>query len=196
LRGKARPGYACPGYASRGLALGRGRRAVAVDTIARRLRESTRRTRNRKADPVRCQQDTVYAAQATTDRGALVTLEEAQGLVDAWRDSWWWDKWLGDTVLRVEVGRGSGTGGGVGWYSAEARSGRMEFGAAKISMGLLVHELSHVLASARRRSQSHDPWFARIYLELTYLVRGSTAYEELRKAFDSYRVDYDAGGLA
>jgi hypothetical protein len=158
LRGKARPGYACPGYASRGLALERGRRAVAVD--------------------------------------ALVTLEEAQGLVDAWRDSWWWDKWLGDTVLRVEVGRGSGTGGGVGWYSAEARSGRMEFGAAKISMGLLVHELSHVLASARRRSQSHDPWFARIYLELTYLVRGSTAYEELRKAFDSYRVDYDAGGLA
>lgn len=145
----------------------------------------------------RCQQDPVYAAQATTDRGALLTLEEAQRWVDDLRESWWWEKWIGDRVLRVEVGPArKGTLDSVGWYVEAARSGRMEFGPSKPSQGLVVHELAHVLAAARRRSQSHDPWFARIYLELSYLMRGSAAYEELRKAFDTHRVDYDAGGLA
>jgi hypothetical protein len=144
----------------------------------------------------RCQQDTVYAAQNTTFRGEPIgSIADVQRFVDDLREAWWWEKWLGDRVIRVEVGQARGFDS-VGWYDEDARSGRMEFGHVPLTIGLVLHELAHVLAKARRHSQAHDPWFARIYLELSYLVRGSAAYEELRKAFDTHGVDYDAGGLA
>jgi hypothetical protein len=50
-----------------------------------------------------------------------------------------------------------------------------------------------VLASARFDSRSHDPWFARIYLELVYSCVGHETYQALKSAFDAYGVDHDVG---
>lgn len=47
-----------------------------------------------------------------------------------------------------------------------------------------------MLAAARYGSKSHDPWFARTYLELVYGVMGSDAYLRLFEAFERAGVDH------
>lgn len=146
-----------------------------------------------------CQQDRVYAAERTVDPGNYFTgIDAVQEFLDGLRDTWWWESWI-PNVLKVEVdiGRPGKGAAGVGWYEADALAGRMEFSkSATLPERRVVHELSHVIASARKCSNAHDPWFSRIYLELTYLIRGEQAYTELKRAFDTHNIDYDAEGLA
>ena len=56
---------------------------------------------------------------------------------------------------------------------------------------VVVHELAHVLAHARFNSQAHDPSFARVYLELTFLIMGSEVYYQLYDAFTRDGIQHD-----
>lgn len=148
---------------------------------------------------MRTQQYDLYASERGVQDGPVfASVADVQVWLDDLRDTWWWERWLTDSVKRVEVGIGRPGPGvaGVGWYERPKLAGRMEFArGAELNERRLVHELSHVIASARRDSKSHDPWFARVYLELTYLIRGSDRYLELRQAFDAHGIDYEAGGI-
>jgi hypothetical protein len=144
-----------------------------------------------------CQQSELYAAEAGIDWGKrFESLHHTQAFVDGLRDTWWWEKWLGEQLQRVEVGpTRRGASGSVGWYVPTAKAGRMEFVTCRPPLDLVVHELAHVVAACRRNSKSHDPWFARIYLELAYLIAGREAYEDLAIRFLSHGIDFDAGGI-
>jgi hypothetical protein len=147
------------------------------------------------------QQETVYAAERLVDNGPVFAdVAAVQSRLNALRDTWWWEKWC-PNVLHVEVeavrdhkhGR---TAAGCAGYLGDG-IGRIELHrSTTITERLVVHELTHIIAGARCGSRSHDPWFARVYLELTYLIRGSVAYQQLKQAFDTLGVDYDAEGLA
>lgn len=145
------------------------------------------------------QQETLYASErALLDGRTFPNVEAVERWInDDLRESWWWERWCAN-VIYVEVGIGRPGAGvaGVGWFDADANAGRLEFARdAALTERRVVHELAHVIAKARRNSTSHDPWFARIYLELTYLVRGQAQYEVLKKSFDAHGIDYDAGGM-
>jgi putative metallohydrolase (TIGR04338 family) len=140
------------------------------------------------------QQDELYAAEETTDHGrTFANLKEVQRWVDSLRDESWWEQryWM---VERVEVGTSRKWHESVGWFEKEPHSrsgaGRMEMAHTHRDELSMIHELAHVLANARHGSNSHDPFFARTYLELTYLIRGSDAYLELQNAFDLAGIDY------
>jgi hypothetical protein len=146
------------------------------------------------------QQMDLYAAERLVDDGPLfANVAAVQVWLDGLRDTDWWVRLVPEDVLRVEValGRPGKGAAGVGWFDRKAKGGRLEFArAAELNERRIVHELSHVIASAAKNSKSHDPWFARIYLELTYLIRGATAYTQLRDAFIRTGIDFDAEGLA
>jgi putative metallohydrolase (TIGR04338 family) len=57
---------------------------------------------------------------------------------------------------------------------------------------IMLHELSHVLASRLNGSKAHDPFFARTYVTLVYLVLGPAAWLQLEAAFKRHGVDYNA----
>lgn len=136
------------------------------------------------------QQDELYAAEATVSVGTgFANLKEIQVWVDDLRDSWWWQKWYW-MVERVEVGTSRRQNKSVCWFDRDKNAGRMEMGHKHRDQLSAVHELAHVLAAARHNSQSHDPIFARTYLELTYLIRGSDAWLELQYAFNRAELDY------
>lgn len=139
---------------------------------------------------MRCQQDELYDAEETIDRGRRFgSLDEVQAWVDALRDERWWQVryWM---VARVEVGPGRRGAGSVGWFERDKNAGRMEMSPAHLSELFCLHELAHVLAAARDGSDSHDPTFARTYCELVYWVMGSLAWQRLATAFATYGIDY------
>jgi hypothetical protein len=149
---------------------------------------------------VREQQDALYAAEREVHNGPVFPdVAAVQRWLDDLRETWWWEEWIGERVLRVEAGIGNPgkTAAGVGAYYPDRLSGRLEFKpGAELNERRCVHELAHVIASAVCHSKSHDPWFARVYLELTYLIRGPIAYQELQRSFDRYGIDHDARGMA
>lgn len=144
----------------------------------------------------RCQQEEVYAAERTIHSGPrFASVDEVQRFVDDLRNTWWWVKWV-PNVRWVEVSFERRSDHSEATYSADARVGYVSLGSRTPTYRVVVHELAHILACARYGSQSHDPWFARVYYELTYLVRGCEAAQELAIAFDELKVDYDAPGIA
>lgn len=54
----------------------------------------------------------------------------------------------------------------------------------------VCHELAHVLAKAQWGASGHDPQWARMYLQLVYLVMGSVAYKALYDAFVRDGIDF------
>lgn len=148
-----------------------------------------------------CQQDELYAAEACVDPGNYFTgVDAAREYVERLRDTWWWEKWIPNlhTVEVEEVRKGKhgrNAAGAAGFVGDGV--GRMEIHRGlNLYEQLIIHELTHVVAGARKGSRSHDPWFARIYLELTYLIRGISAYQQLVTAYVRNGIDYDAEGLA
>lgn len=136
------------------------------------------------------QQFTLYDAEETTGHGrTFASLAEIQTYVDELRDTEWWSRlyWM---IAKVEVGTSRKWHESVGWFDRDKNAGRMEMGHRHRTELDVLHELSHVLAKARHGSDSHDPTFARTYLETVYLVRGSDAYLELQAAFDRAGIDY------
>lgn len=141
----------------------------------------------------RCQQFELYAAERQVPEGRrFASVEEIQRFVDGLRDTWWWRQWY-PQVLRVEAyKRPSRMKESVGSYSAANRAGVIEMLEVHWNELVILHELSHVLASARYGSRSHDPYFARVYLETVALVMGPDVYRALYDAFEAGGIEHDA----
>lgn len=139
---------------------------------------------------VKCQQYELYAAEQTSSSEDF-TLGQLQAWVDDLRETWWWTTFYSH-IQRVEVGAAirGGRGGSVGWYEADKQAGRIEMASYHRNIPTVVHELAHVIAACYHDSQAHDPWFAREYLNLTYLIRGSEAYLELQRAFIDAKINF------
>lgn len=136
------------------------------------------------------QQTQIYAAEEELHVGRwFLTHANAQRWVDDLRDTWWWPR-LYWRVARVEVGSAARRNKSVGWYDHEHEAGRIELPKLMLNEQTVIHELAHVVTEAAKTSTAHDPVFAREYVRLTYLVRGSKAWLELQAAFERHGVDY------
>lgn len=111
--------------------------------------------------------------------------------MDGLRDLPYWERNY-PQVLRVETFvRASNARSSAAYWAERLGAGLVELAPRHLCELIVLHEVAHVLASARYGSRSHDPWFARVYLELVYEVLGSEAYSALRERFDVNGVDYD-----
>ena len=139
------------------------------------------------------QQEALYVAEDAVSPGrAFDTYEELQRFVDELRDTWWWIERY-PMVKRVEVNRADQriTHGSVGGWFPEQGRGQIDMWTGHMQLQLVIHELSHVLVTARTGSKhGHDPVFAREYCNLTALIRGCDAWLELQVAFDRVGIDY------
>lgn len=140
---------------------------------------------------MRCQQRAVYRSESRVPiTRRFDDAAHVQRHVDALRDTWWWRVWY-PQVRWVEVrprrGRDS-----VGAWNGRGGVGDMELIGEHLDGLSVLHELAHVLAGARWNSRSHDPWWARTYLELVYLDLGSEAYAALREAFEADGIEHRA----
>lgn len=140
---------------------------------------------------VQCQQNELYGAEAQVPKGRPITAGELQSFVDGLRDSLWWEQNF-DMVLRIEAGvRSTSNDGSVGGWSPASNAGAIEMAPAHLNELVICHEVAHVLAGARYGSKSHDPWFARTYLELVSTVMGSEAWQALHAAFTERGIEID-----
>lgn len=140
---------------------------------------------------MRCQQDAVYTAEVDLPPGRRFrTLQELQDWVDDLRGTWWWEMRYA-RVSRVEVGpTRKGAVSSVGWFEKDKWAGRIEMSRVHWNVRDVTHELAHVIASALHESQAHDPWFAREYINLVYLISGEEAWLRLAAAFREHGVNY------
>lgn len=135
------------------------------------------------------QQDKVYAAEnGCRPNRVFTSAEEVSRYVNALRDEMWWDVEY-SMVRYVEV-LFTEKQWSVGGFNRKTGVGQIDMGVNHHDDLSVVHELAHVLADARYGSQAHCPWFARTYAELTYRLRGSGAWLDLKAAFDAHGVDY------
>ena len=137
-----------------------------------------------------CQQYEIYGAQAEAPEGRTFTsVEEMQSYVDSLRDTVWWQRHYSN-VLRIEVyDRPTGKKDSVGSWVPLNAAGVIEIGNPRERT--VLHEVAHVLAAARFGSKAHDPYFARIFLELVAHVMGSEAFVALHAAFDKHGIEHD-----
>lgn len=143
-----------------------------------------------------CQQFELYAAEAAIDGGGTIAPADLQRWVDELRDLPWWERNF-PQVLRVETHvRRSNRDGSVGGWHPEDGCGQIEMAPVHLTPLYVLHEVAHVLAAARYGSHSHDPWFARTYLELVSVRLGSGMYEELYRAFERGHIDHDTESSA
>jgi putative metallohydrolase (TIGR04338 family) len=141
---------------------------------------------------MRTQQSKLYAAEASVPTGrSFSSVTEIQAWVDGLRDTWWWQMWY-PQVLRVEVtSRPARMNDSVGSWHPDMGAGQMEMMRVHWNQQVVVHELAHVLAAARYGSHSHDPYFARVYLELLALVGLTPMYAEMYEAFERAGIAHD-----
>lgn len=144
---------------------------------------------------VRTQQDEIYAAEAeVAHRGRTFTSENAaQAWVDSLRETWWWQRFFWRGPARTEVYWRSRGSDSVGKYDKANDAGILEMLPSHRNELFILHELAHVLAAALNGSKAHDPFFARTYATLVYLVLGSDAWLELQESFDKHGIDYMQG---
>lgn len=141
---------------------------------------------------MKTQQFDLYAAEREVNVGRTYDLVQIQVLLDDLRETPWWTERFAK-VRRVEAGpaRLGGRDGSVGWFEEAMGAGRIELAPAHRNELSICHELAHVLAQAVHGSKSHDPYFARTYLELVYFVMGAAAFQALYHAFESHGIDHD-----
>ncbi len=148
-----------------------------------------------------CQQFELYAAETTANLGRAIAPGALQAWVDDLRDLPYWQRNFPE-VLRVECHvRRTDRDGSVGGWFPDDGCGQIEMAPCHLTELYVLHEVSHVLASARYSSRSHDPWFARTYLELVFARLGSEAFGALCGAFNARGIDHDTdnavpGGVA
>lgn len=137
-----------------------------------------------------CQQFELYAAQGDVPPGrAFASVEEMQAYADELRDLPVWRRQYRQ-VLRVDVFQRHSCNESVGAWQEEMGAGVVEMLPQHWCELLLLHEVAHVLAHARYGSRSHDPWFARTFLELVREAMGADAYLALWRAFEAAGVDH------
>jgi putative metallohydrolase (TIGR04338 family) len=140
------------------------------------------------------QQDALYTAENGVPHGRRFdSLDDIQAYVDALRDNEWWTRFGYYVVLRIEAGPARKRTKGamsVGWYEPDKNAGRIEMLPVHWNELMVLHEVAHVIAEACNGSKAHDPWFARVYMNLVYCVMGGAAWEELKAAFDTHGIEY------
>jgi hypothetical protein len=143
-------------------------------------------------DRCHCQQFELYTAEAEGEHGEWIPPSSLQAFVDSLRETAWWERNF-PQIIRVEthVRREDYQGGSVGYWKPHLGAGLVDMARCHLTELYICHEVAHVLADARYGSKSHDPWFARTYLELVYCTLGSDTYLALKAAFDRGGVDYD-----
>jgi putative metallohydrolase (TIGR04338 family) len=143
---------------------------------------------------IKCQQYELYAAERDVPQGMWFTkVKDAQAYLDTLREQWWWSKFFWKAPARTEIYWRSRGDSSVGSYDKENDARLLEMLPEHRSELFILHELSHVIASALNDSTAHDPFFARTYLTLVYLVLDSDAYLELQRGFERESVDYMQG---
>lgn len=148
---------------------------------------------------IRCQQDAVYRAEASfMPRGRHLADEDAlQRYVDDLRDLPWWEaNCPGLERIDAQV-LPTSKHGSVG--TLVDGFGFIEMSPMHMTGLFVLHEVAHVVAAVRYGSTSHDPWFARTFLELLSLVEPQ-CYMPLYLAFKKEGVDFEVqasgGGIA
>ena len=132
------------------------------------------------------QQEGVYRAQARCTSGRALDVADVQAYVDRLTSSDWWDERYRQ-VVRVEVTTIAEDNefNALGRADHDHGGGVIGLKASKpVSERTVLHEVAHTITPG-----GHGPSWVRTFLELTYFVRGSDAYTELRTAFVAEGVD-------
>lgn len=138
----------------------------------------------------RTQQFNLYDAERGVETGRQF---KSQAEIELWvqdvtETEWWLERH--PDVWRVEcptVKRSTGEGS-VGSYFEDTSSGVIEMHESHWNARCVLHELAHVCA-APLGSTSHDPIFARVYLDLVREFISFPAYDELRRRFNEYSIE-------
>ncbi len=139
----------------------------------------------------RCQQFELYAAEANVDHGRRFdSTEEIERWVNSFRDEWWWDRFYRGVDV-IEVTDSQFKDGSVGGFDEQDRAAVLNMKSVHFNEHDVLHELAHPLSKVRFGSSSHDPFFARVLLELTFLVRGHESWQELLAAFHAGGIEVD-----
>lgn len=140
---------------------------------------------------IRNQQEALYAAEQNVRRGRTFTnVRDAQRWVDDLRETWWWQRFFWGAPTRIEVYWRSRGNSSVGSWDKLNDAGVIEMLPQHRNELFILHELSHVIAAALNGSKAHDPFFARTYATLVYLVLGSDAWLELQAGYEKHGIDY------
>lgn len=137
----------------------------------------------------RTQQLALYEVEASVDGGyRLADLKQVQQLVDALRETDWWqrDYWM---VKRVEVMKSTTRTTSFGTWFTESAAGVIQM-VPEPTIHEVLHEVAHVLNRATGGA-GHDPRFCQIMLVLTHRVRGAEAWQNLRAAMQSGSIVFD-----
>jgi putative metallohydrolase (TIGR04338 family) len=138
-----------------------------------------------------CQQFELYAAEGGVPSGRwFETLDEMQIYVDELRETAVWRRQYAN-VLRIDAYQRFSGDCSVGAWQEEMGGGVIEMLPCHMNELYVLHEVAHVLAGARYGSRSHDPWFARTYLEVVREGMGPDAYLALYRAFEAAGIDHD-----
>lgn len=135
------------------------------------------------------QQQAAYEAQRRLCLGPIFAgLVEAQTYCDNLTAQAWWGQRY-PSVVRLEVTAiTSARVCGVGTADRERNCGVIGLTNVGMNERVILHEAAHCIAGD---AAGHEwPW-ARAYLELVYLVRGSEDYQALRESFLEHGVRID-----
>lgn len=139
----------------------------------------------------RCQQYELYAAERGVDHGARFgSLDEIGRWVNQLRDEWWWQRFFRGVDV-IEVTDTVDLTASVGGLHDGGRTAVLNMLRVHWNEHDVLHELAHPLSESRFDSTSHDPFFARTLLDLTFLVRGYDAWDELQDVFRHANIEVD-----
>lgn len=141
------------------------------------------------------QQQAVYDAEDLTRFATrLPDLDSCRQYVSAIRERDFWRDLIGESLLFVETRYTPARHSHCEtkpenswcclWLTSEGYNTRT-----------ILHELAHAIARVLHGSQSHDPWWCRVYLELVSMVAGPDAYVQLRDAFSARGVEVAGEGI-
>lgn len=139
-----------------------------------------------------CQQFQLYAAENGACRGrTFSSIDEVQAFYDAIRETPYWERTC-PQVKRVEAyAMPENKPASVGSWDPTNNAGVCELLPVHWNEREALHEVAHVVTSARYGRNGHGPWFARTYLELVATVMGTNAYAELHRAFEQAGIDHE-----
>lgn len=135
------------------------------------------------------QQLKIYAAEVGVPKGFEFGVRaDIQKFVDDLREEQWWqDRYA--NVLRIEVAF-KGTGRSFGHFEPGNNAGLISLGPLGRNVQTITHEIAHVVSNAYHGSISHDPYYAREYAVLTYIISGSASWLALQDGYEREGVNY------
>lgn len=138
---------------------------------------------------LKCQQYEVYAAEGRSPQGRFfgTLLEVSEYLDELINAPWWADRFTGLTCVTVQPHSGSC---GIAVWDGDG-CGRIGLSKDGLYEQVVLHEVAHLLAAMEVGSSSHDPHWARVYLELVFRVMGPEVWQVLRQAMLDERVELD-----